>query len=40
MAAAGITNVRTWSADSWVGDLGPPLVCGWATAATVDAIAA
>ena len=32
MAAAGITDVRSWSADSWLSDLVPHLAYGFATA--------
>ncbi len=33
MAALGVTDVRTWPADSWVSDLVPHLAYGFATAA-------
>ncbi|HEY0816364.1 MAG TPA: hypothetical protein VGE11_24070 [Pseudonocardia sp.] len=33
MAALGVTDVRTWSAASWVSDLVPHLAYGFATAA-------
>jgi hypothetical protein len=32
MAALGITDVRSWSADSWLSDLVPHLAYGFATA--------
>lgn len=36
MAALGITDPRTWPADSWVSDLVPHLAYGFATAAVWD----
>lgn len=36
MAALGITDPRTWPADSWVSDLIPHLAYGFATAAVWD----
>lgn len=39
MAALGITDLRTWSLDSWVTDVAPHLAYGVVTAATLDGLA-
>lgn len=38
MAVAGVTDVREWTAGSWVGDLVPHLAYGLATALVADAL--
>jgi hypothetical protein len=38
MAAAGVTEVREWTTDSWVSDLVPHIAYGLATAAVADAL--
>jgi hypothetical protein len=38
MAALGVTDPRTWPADSWVSDLVPHLAYGLATAAAYEAL--
>lgn len=36
MAALGVTDVRTWPAESWISDLVPHLAYGFATAAAFE----
>jgi len=38
MAALGVTDPRTWPADSWVSDLVPHVAYGLATAAAYEAL--
>jgi len=38
MVALGITDPRTWSADSWISDIVPHLAYGLATAAVFEGL--
>ncbi len=37
-SALGVSDPRTWPAESWAADIIPHLLYGWATAATFDAL--